>query len=247
MKKTAIIFLSLCFFIGLNGSVFSASSAGQQIKQDRPQLRKEIVKVNYIRAGQAMTLLHFYMSRDGRIRFDDKLGLLTIKDTPEIVGKVLAALKEIDLRPKDLLFTVDLVLASMNKEENDQGLKSDTVMKDLRKVLSYKFYKKIGSSIVRIQDKNHSEHRIGGEGINLRLAMTPRYIKEEKGEMFQLNIDLRHEAVISEAGGEKETKTIRLFETVLTMKNGERTVVGVSKLNGGNNALILILTGKVIK
>ncbi len=247
MKKTAIIFFSVCFFMGLNGFVFSASSAGQQIKQDRPQLRKEIVKINYIRASQAMTILHIYMSRDGRIRFDDKLGLLTIKDTPEIVGKVLAALKKIDLRPKDLLFTVDLVLASMNKEENDQGLKSDTVMKDLRKVLSYKSYKKIGSSIVRVQDNNHSEHRIGGEGINLRLAMTPRYIREEKGEMFQLNIELRHEAVVSEAGAGKGTKTIRLFETILTMKSGERTVVGVSKLNGGNNALILILTGKVLK
>lgn len=247
MKKTAIIFFSVCFFIGLTGSVFAVSFTDQQIKQDRPQLRKEIVKVNYVRASQAMLLLRDYMSRDGRIKHDDKLGLLTIKDTPEIVGKILAALKKIDLRPKDLLFTVDLVLASMNKEENDQDLKSDTVMKDLRKVLSYKSYKKIGSSIVRVQDNNYSVHRIGGEGINLKLAMTPRYIREENGEMFQLDIDLRHETVLSEVVPVGGTKTIRLFETVLTMKSGERTVVGVSKLNGGDNALILILTGKVLK
>ena len=247
MKKTVIIFFSVCFFIGLTGSVFAASFTDQQIKQNRPQLRKEIVKVNYVRAGQAMLLLRDYMSRDGRMMHDDKLGLLTIKDTPEIVDKVLAALKKIDLRPKDLLFTVDLVLASMNKEENDQGLKSDTVMKDLRKVLSYKSYKKIGSSIARVQDNNHSEHRIGGEGINLILAMTPRYIREEKGEMFQLDIGLRHETVLSEVVPVGGTKTIRLFKTTLTMKSGERTVVGVSKLNGGDNALILILTGKVLK
>jgi hypothetical protein len=37
-----------------------------------------------------------------------------------------------------------------------------------------------------------------------------------------------------------------LIETQLTMKSGEKTVVGVSKLNGGDKGLILILSGKVI-
>jgi len=247
MKKLVVIFLSVGLFVGLSGFVFSAASAGQQIIQDLPQLQKEIIKVNYVRASQVRNLLRSYVSRYGDIHFDERLQILTIQDTPESMSKILSAIKKIDIRPKDLLFTVDLVLASMNKEKNDSDLKSDPMMKNLRKILSYKFYKKIGSSIVRVQDNNHSEHRIGGEGINLRLAMTPRYIREEKEDMFQLNIDLRHEAGVSEAGAEKGIKTIRLFETVLTMKSGERTVVGVSKLNGGDNALILILKGTVLK
>ena len=38
--------------------------------------------------------------------------------------------------------------------------------------------------------------------------------------------------------------SINLLETSLTLKSGDRTVVGVSKLNGGDNALILIFTAK---
>jgi hypothetical protein len=46
---------------------------------------------------------------------------------------------------------------------------------------------------------------------------------------------------------EGKQRSIRLVETALSIKSGERTVVGVSKLNGGDKALILILSGSVVK
>ncbi|NIN93016.1 hypothetical protein GTO36_08580, partial [bacterium] len=46
---------------------------------------------------------------------------------------------------------------------------------------------------------------------------------------------------------EKKERERVLIGTTLTVKSGERTVVGVSKLDGGDKALILILSGKVIK
>ena len=41
--------------------------------------------------------------------------------------------------------------------------------------------------------------------------------------------------------------SLTLIDTTLHLKSGERTVVGVSKLDNGGKALILILSGKVIK
>ena len=46
---------------------------------------------------------------------------------------------------------------------------------------------------------------------------------------------------------EGKTRSVSLVETTLSIKSGERTVVGVSKLNGGDKALILILSGSVVK
>jgi len=37
-----------------------------------------------------------------------------------------------------------------------------------------------------------------------------------------------------------------VVQTTLTMKSGEKTVVGVSKMDGGDKGLILIISGKVI-
>jgi len=40
---------------------------------------------------------------------------------------------------------------------------------------------------------------------------------------------------------------VRLIDTSLSIQSGERSVVGVSKLNGGDLGLILIIEGKIIK
>ncbi len=247
MKKQVVLILSLCLFMGVSGSVSALSQGTQKSKKEIPQLQKEIVKIKFVQASQIKNLLNPYLSRYGSIRFDERLQMLTLQDTPEIVDKVLAAIKKIDIRPKDLLFTVDLILGSMVEKDNDPALKADPVIKDLRNVLSYKSYKKIGSSLVRVQANNRSEQRIGGQGIDLNLWMRPRYIQDAKGGLFQLQIELRHEIPLPGAEVGKKPKDIRLFETTLTMNSGERTVVGVSKLNGGDDALILILTGKVLK
>jgi hypothetical protein len=37
-----------------------------------------------------------------------------------------------------------------------------------------------------------------------------------------------------------------LIETSLNIKSGDRTVVGVSKLDGGDKGLILIISGKIV-
>ena len=46
--------------------------------------------------------------------------------------------------------------------------------------------------------------------------------------------------------GGTSTSHVTLIESALNIKSGERTVVGVSKLDGGDKGLILIISGKVI-
>jgi len=60
-------------------------------KRKSPQLQKEIVKIKFVQASQIKNLLNPYLSRYGSIRFDERLQMLTLQDTPEIVDKVLAA------------------------------------------------------------------------------------------------------------------------------------------------------------
>ena len=252
MKKILTGLLVFCFLAGASLNVYA--SVGQAKK---PELKTEFVKLKYIKARQVQSLLTGYQSMYGRIRIQDELNIITIQDTPEIVGMVLALLKKIDVKPVDILFTVDLILGIgesskdasnvsrlLKAKEHDKKLESDPLIKELKKVLSYKYYNKVGSSFLRVQDGGYSDHRIGGSDLDLELRLVPRYVREEKEDVFQLELRLRqftgyvHEGI-------KKYQT--LINTPLTIKSGERTVVGVSKLDGGDKALILILQGKIVK
>ena len=252
MKKFLTGILVLCFLAGASLNVYA--SAGQTTI---PELKTEFVKLKYIKARQVQSLLTGYQSGLGRIRIQDELNIITVQDIPEIVEKMLALLKKIDVKPVDILFTVDLILGigESSKDASNvsrfrkaveyyKKIESDPLIKELKKVLSYKYYNKVGSSFLRVQDGGYSDHRIGGSDLDLELRLVPRYVREEKEDVFQLELRLRqftgyvHEGV-------KKYQT--LINTPLTIKGGERTVVGVSKLDGGDKALILILQGKIVK
>ena len=237
MKKLAIISLTAFLLIGMSGNIYSAT--------EESETKKAIVTVKYIDAHIAYDTLQKFTSRRGRIHFVRHENKLIIEDTPEVVDKILSILKEIDVKPVNMQFNVELILGTTTPEADlDKTLKSDPIIKELQNLLKYNTFKRVDSTIIKIQNNQISRQRIGREEVNLRLRIRPRYIKEEKIDTFQVDLELRQQQGINREG--KEITTV-LIETMLTLKSGERTVVGVSKLDGGNNALILIVSGKVLE
>ncbi|MBN2207327.1 MAG: hypothetical protein JW742_07970, partial [Candidatus Aminicenantes bacterium] len=113
------------FAIGLGILVIGAALAPLRAQQEAPdkieeqfrteplKFKKEIVHLKYLRAGQVEELIHPYMSRMGRIAADargDKL--MVVSDFPEFVDKLLAVIKEIDVKPADIVITAQLVVGS---------------------------------------------------------------------------------------------------------------------------------------
>ncbi len=253
MKRSIGILLVLVLLCGSSMTAFA--SDGQE--EPRPQLRKELVKLKYIRAKQIVELLYVYQSGYGRIRINNELNIVTIQDTTEIVEKMLSVIEEIDVKPVDILFTVELIVGSFEEEQEEvqrvrkkasgEGLESDPLMKEMQRVMSFKTLNKIGSALMRVRDGTYSEQIIGGSGYEFRLALTPRYVQEEKVDTFQVNLDLRHNRVYKMPGVTKTEPNVRLIETAFTLRSGDKTIVGVSKLDGGDKALILVISGKIIK
>jgi len=240
MKKIEI--LTLMFFL-LCGSILGY----QRTSGERGETKTEIVTIKYIDVKWAEDLLHGYTSRRGAIRRLHDGNKLVIEDTPENVEKILSILKEIDIKPLDLQFHVDLILGSttdQSEEGFDRELKSDPVMKELGQLLQYKSFKRLDTALMKVQDNKRSFQRTGGDHLMFRLQLRPRYIKEDKVDSIQVELSLSQD-MGSDSEGKR--RSISLVETTLSIKSGERTVVGVSKLNGGDKALILILSGSVVK
>jgi hypothetical protein len=245
MKKTAIVLLSFFLILGLTPSLDAIQKA------EHPELRKEVVKVNYIDARSAVSILNPYTSGYGKIQLVRESNMLIIEDIPEMVEKILSILKEIDIKPLDLQFTVDLIIGSMKGERSEnrprpkpaEKLKSDPLMKELTRVLAFEFFEKLDSTLIKVQDNSRSTQRMGGEGLTFRLDLQPRYIKEEGSESMRVELRLTKDSYKNDGS----LISLTLIDTTISLKSGERSVVGVSKLDGGDEALILILSGKVLK
>ncbi len=243
MKKvfwTVVVFVLAFILIG--------AGMGQEQK---PKMRQEIVKLKYIDKEEILNVLYTFKSPDGRISSSPKSGLLTISDYPENVEKVLEVIRELDVKPADIQFSIQLVLASAVDEpgKSDALIKDDTVIKELRSLLNYKYFYPLDSSFVRALHGEYSEVTMG-ERAELKLFLAPKYIKEDNEALIQVETRLSKIVPVAYAPGATETRSpyssLTLLTSNFTLKSGDKTVVGVSKLDGGDKGLILIITGKVV-
>lgn len=245
MKKATIFFVVLFL---LNGILPQLDAAQESVT---PKMMKEIVKVNYIEARSAYSILMPYMSRIGKLQLVRERNMLIIEDIPEIVEKILTILEEIDVKPLDLQFTVDLIVGAVSEDSSesargstlDRKLESDPLIKELSKLLTYRSFRRLDSTLINVQDNSRSTQRLGGGGLSLRLDLLPRYIKEGTNDSIRVELSLTSTRYKKDGS----PIPLTLIDTTISLKSGDRSVVGVSKLNGGDKALILILSGHVKK
>ncbi len=243
MKKAfwVAIVLALAF-------VLIGAGLGQE---NAPKLRREIIKLKYIDKEEIRLVLNTFLSPYGRISPTVKSGLLTISDIPENVEKILAVVRELDIKPADIQFSIQLILASAEDDpaRSEEFVKDDALIEELRKLLNFKFFYPLDSSFIRALDGEYSEVTIG-ERAELKLFLAPKYIKEDKEDLIQVETRLSKIVPVAYAPGATETRSpyssLTLLTSNFTLKSGDKTVVGVSKLDGGEKGLILIITGKVI-
>ena len=249
MKRTALVVLVLAI---LAASLFGAT------QEAKPEMKKELVKLNYVRPPDIMMLLQTYAGPQGRINMSSEENMITISDTPDNVARILAAIKEIDVKPADVLFTVQLVLASEDgPEKTDEALVGDPIIKELKSFLKYKNFGLLDTSIVRAIHQERSQLTLGRKGEFL-LHLRPRAVRKEKTDFVQVEVGLYQVGAlfVEKETQQKENQTVTtekprrdsqtLIESNLTMKSGDKTVVGVSRTAGGEKGLILIISAKLI-
>ena len=169
-RKMIIGLLALAFILALaivvpalaqDPAAASAQEKTQDKFQDRANelrnQRKEIVKLKYVRAQDIQNFLVTYVSPMGRIQVNSNLpNIMTVSDAPENVEKILAAIRELDVKPADVLYTVQLVLGSETDAATDAELQNDPIVKELRKLLRYKGYTILDSTLVRVINRERA-------------------------------------------------------------------------------------------
>jgi hypothetical protein len=248
MKKTVIALLALAFILtAVIPALAEDPVPGQQAQTaETKNLRKEIVKLKYVRAQDIQNILYGYTSRDGHISFNPNMpSVLSVSDTPENVEKLLAAIREIDVKPADVLYTVQLVLGSEADATTDADLKGDPIIKELGKLLRFKGYSLLDATLVRSVNLENAEVTFGPKA-EFELALRPEVTGDTKMPVIKTYVRLRQTRYKQTEPNVLKTEIVSLIESTLNIKSGERTVVGVSKLDGGDKGLILIISAKIV-
>jgi len=253
-KETIAMVWVLVFFIG-------ASSLPAQDKPQEwpisPTLRHEVIKLRFVKAKEIQPLLYGFASPYGKIFWTENLPhVLTLNDLPSHVDKMLTAIKEIDIKPSDLLFTAQLILASESEEKTDSELQADPLIKELRRLLRYKSFTLMDSALIRAVDEESSTMIIGDAAqFKLEIQGNATSVKGQALAVIQTDIRLLQikEKVTPLVTAKDVSPPVvwgsisrELLRSHLNLKSGERAVVGVSRLDGGEKGLILIVSGKVI-
>jgi len=249
MKKGMIAFVALAFTLALVGPALAEDpvpAAAQAQNTEAKNLRKEIVKLKYVRAQDIQNILYGYVSRDGHISFNNNMpSVLAVSDTPENVEKILAAIRELDVKPADVLYTVQLVLGSEADAATDAELQNDPIVKELRKLLRFKGYTLLDATLIRTVNRVYSTVKFGPKA-EFDFALRPDVAGDAKTSAIKTEVRLRRVEHLGFSEDKPITNVATLIESTLNIKNGERTVVGVSKLDGGDKGLILIISAKII-
>ena len=250
MKKGILMLTVLAFVLAVIAPVF-AEETPQENAAAKAGLRKEIVQLKYISwDGNLYNFVKIYLSRDGQVTGGFTHKIIVISDYPENLEKLLQAIRQIDVKPADLLFTVQLVLGSDEPEKGAEAMPNDPIIKELRNLLKYKSYSLLDTSLVRAMDDRDSEVRLG-EKADFELWLKPKVTKDERTSFIQTEVRLRQIRIAgmppNATSAKVEYITTDLIGTTLNFKPGEKTVVGVSKLDGSGKGLILIISGKIVE
>jgi hypothetical protein len=201
------------------------ASEMQKTRDVMQNLRKEIVKLKYVRAQDIQNILFAYVSQYGRISFNPNMSsVLSISDTPENVEKILAAIREIDVKPADVLYTVQLVMGSEEDAATDAELKNDPIIKELGRLLRYKGYTLLDATLVRAINMENGDVQFGPKA-EFDLALRPEVAGDAKMPLIKTQVRLRQIKDIGTAPNkegvyQKGVDVRTLIESTLNVKSG---------------------------
>ena len=236
----------------LCAAVIVFTSAGLSQEAAKPAMRQEIVKLKYIKNNQILSVLYTFLSPQGRINPNPESGLITVSDLPENVDRILSVIREFDVKPADIQFTVQLVQGSTGPDERpDDPIREDPVIRELRQLIKFRSFSLLDTSYVRALDRQLSQVSLGRTA-DLRLDLVPKCIKEDNEQLIQVEATLYKIGFPSLMPTPQGPQNLApapktLVNSNFTMKSGEKTVVGISRMEGGDKALILIISGKILK
>lgn len=169
------------------------------------------------------------------------LHMISVRGNKEAVEMVAEALKKIDVAPepkKNIEFTGYVVLASSKEAVAAEPPELAPVFKQLRGVFAYKSYRVAETFFIRGRDGQAS----AADGM-LQLDPPRPYTFTFRPASILPDHTIRVDRMIFRL----TTGTVHNIETAIDIREGQKVVVGKANMTGGDEAVVLVLTAKIVE
>ncbi len=177
------------------------------------------------------------------------LKAIAVSGPPAIVDAVGEAIKRFDVPTKNTELTAYLLAASQQAAQADNVPKElDPVLKQLKSLFSYQGYRLLDTMIARAREGQELEMSSAGPAVRVDRpnfyqlrAKSINITAEGKGSLIRLD-GLRFSARTYSG----DTPLDTYINTDLDLREGQKVVVGKAGMGSSGDALILVITAKVV-
>lgn len=227
-QPEAMILKALLFLLVIQSFVFGAD-----------QVLTKAFTIKFKKVDEVATIVNSLLSDRGAVTMQPRLQTLVVQDYERNLRQIEMAIAAFDVPPPAAEVSVKLVRASKNTEETSISNEIKNMAK-VAEVLKFNHYSLLDSGILQCE-----------EGQNSVLSLAKDYqlsfiadIIEEKNNIIRLqNFQLKKRKKDSEG---KEI-FVALITVTINLRDGETLVLGASRFEESDQALLVILLGKVKK
>ena len=228
----------------LPGAVASA-----QQQTDMSAMSTELIKVTNVSLDSAFTLAQGVcqaaMRTDGcaDVSYLEDERTLAVTATDLVIARIRGLLAEFDRLPETRSFQI--VVLSADRSGSGSVDVPDNVsqaLEDVRTFLPYTGFSVLGTGWLRTSA--HGETTLPGP-MELGVLLSFRPTTDSTAPLLIERFIVNRRTTVNvpvEGGYAPETRTQRILQTTFTINPGETVVVGTSKLNGDDTAMVVLLT-----
>lgn len=215
-------------------------------QEGQPKTVRKLIPLKYVSADKVHSLLQNYTGAS--IQSDDRLHMIAVRGTEEMVAAMEEAVKKLDVAPLGFEMTVYLISTSAQGADHLPEALLSTA-KQLHGVFAYKGYELLDSFVLRGKD---GQQGASASGTIKNSTYSFRYNRAAvlSGPPIIVNLQNVNLQIRTPTGQVDEKGNARFtttgLDTDVDVKDGQKVVVGKSDMNNGDSPLIVVVTVKAV-
>ena len=211
-------------------------------ERQKPEIVERIFTIQHGDVQAIYRMIRSFVTAWGTINADENSSIIVVRDTSEAVAHMAAIIAEMDLAPENIGLTFFAFRATKGgsrtiPEGLPEGVKRG--LNELAGVMAYRVFNPIDSGMLTLASSaERGELRLTGiGGADLEISFKISYSRQSKHlQLHKLLVRL-----------EKDDEGTSLMQTDIGVDDGGVAVVGASRLDGGEEALVVILTMNIVQ
>lgn len=253
-KKRAVFLALIAAFVALAIPTRAQEKEASQKTAPEEHFRSKVIPLKYVDPARVVKVLGPF---GAAMVADDKLKVITVAGNPSAVDAVEEAIQKLDVPPppaRSVDITAYILLGTRQSMESTNLPKElDEVVNQLKRVLSYQGFRLLDSAIIRTVDGEPAlvsgSGLAQGEKADFHFRFAHAHIIPE-GKMATIRINdldfVMQRSVETKQEVPQQPRGSATIHTDIDLPEGLKVVVGKTSFDSPDNALVLVLTAKVV-